>query len=234
MGLLSRKPKRGIEDFCQDFYDSQLFHAVISGVDLAEGFWERTFMLIAEADPSFESVDRAIFRREMTALKLELFGLAWMHCFRTRGNKYLVPQSVFTRDYLYQHGQQEIWEVMWGYNRAIADSREFDTTGKRRGQGRLVFMDSFRLHFINGLAKDNANDEYLACVARVGNRFFTGGQSHKEVPIGTLTVALVNRLGCDLNYLNNKAVSLLAGAIFGLYKSAREDIQRVDIVAVDR
>lgn len=79
MGLLSRKPAVKVEEFCEGFYDSQIFHAIIAGADVSAGFWEFVLNSVREADPSFATDDLAAFRREMTALRVELFGLAWVH-----------------------------------------------------------------------------------------------------------------------------------------------------------
>ena len=51
MGLLSRKPKMSIEDFCREFYDSQMFKAKISniaGMDVWSYYLAQSKDLVAE------------------------------------------------------------------------------------------------------------------------------------------------------------------------------------------
>src|SRR3989304_4969716 len=122
MGLLGRKPKIGIEEFCQQFYDSQVFHATIDGEDIASGFWEIVCESVAEVDSSFAGIALAAFEREMTALRIELFGLAWMHHLQL--DDYLVAEIVFTKSYLERNGQLEIWAIMSDSNRVIARAME--------------------------------------------------------------------------------------------------------------
>ena len=89
MGFLSREPKIGIEEFCRQFYDSQIFDATIAGEDMWSGFLETVFKSVTEVDESFSVIDLAVFKREMTALRLELFGLAWGHKFKQQ--RFTIP-----------------------------------------------------------------------------------------------------------------------------------------------
>ena len=76
MGLFDNKPKVGVEEFCREFYDTQIFPPIVVGEDVGAVYWETAFKSAVEADSSFEAVDLVAFKREMTALRLELFGLA--------------------------------------------------------------------------------------------------------------------------------------------------------------
>jgi hypothetical protein len=85
--------------------------------------------------------------------------------------------------------------------------------------------------WFNDATKDNRDKNYLACVGRVANRMFTGGPTTQGVPVPSLCLALVERLGCDPNGLSNEAVFRLGAVIFGLYRGAKEAIQSVDMQA---
>ena len=122
MGFVSRRPKISIEEFCQQFYDSQIFHAIIAGEDVWAGFLGIAFQSVVEVDQSLAIVDRTVFRREMTALRIELFGLAWGDRFKQE--RFTVPQSIFTRHYLEEHEKFDLWDIMGEYNQALLSLRQ--------------------------------------------------------------------------------------------------------------
>jgi hypothetical protein len=121
MGLLSHKAKVTIEDFCRGFYDTQIFHPpIVAGEDVGEAWWGMVYNSIVEADESFGGIEKALFIRQMTALRLELFALAWGHKFKQE--RFTVPQSIFTRQYLIEKGKLELWDIMREYNHAVANN----------------------------------------------------------------------------------------------------------------
>jgi hypothetical protein len=63
MGFLSRKPKISIEEFCQQFYASQIFHPTIAGEDVWAGFLGIAFKSVVEVDQSFAVIDPTVFKR---------------------------------------------------------------------------------------------------------------------------------------------------------------------------
>ena len=98
MGFFEPKPKVSAEDFCKEFYDSQVFEAVIGGVNVVPQFWDAVRQELEAADPSVAKNDQALFQEELTALRMELFALAWMHKFKK--DHYTIPQSIFAKRYL--------------------------------------------------------------------------------------------------------------------------------------
>jgi hypothetical protein len=46
---------------------------------------------------------------EITVIRFEVFGLAWLH---QKGDKRAAEQSEFTRRYLAEAGRTDIWEAM--------------------------------------------------------------------------------------------------------------------------
>jgi hypothetical protein len=82
-----------MEEFCRYFYDK---HVCNPNVALAKGsFYEVIFNAIVEADESFKSIDFNRFREEMTAIHMELFGLAWVKRFKKL--QFAIPQTLYTR-----------------------------------------------------------------------------------------------------------------------------------------
>lgn len=138
MGLFSSKPKIGIEEFCREFYDRQILHPTIiaGGTDVGSVFLEGAFNYVVEADQSFAAIDPTLFRKEMTALRMELFGLAWSHKFKRE--EFTLPQSFFTKRYLEENGKLDIWDIMGEYNLANARSAVMTATGARMGRVYVV------------------------------------------------------------------------------------------------
>ena len=223
MGLLSRKSKIGIEEFCRQFYDSQIFHPIIAGEDVGSGFWETAFNFVAEADQSFAAIDPAVFQREMIALRIELFGLAWMH--HLKQDKYILPEIVFTKSYLEQNGQLDIWDAMCAYNQAIARSSVEVIAGERMRRAWIVGMNKFKIDSFGEWVEAGVEPE---CATHLGNRLGTDVAWSKGITLKMLTARLADRLGCDIN-LNSEALFRLGSVIFGLYNGAKEAIKSVNL-----
>lgn len=168
MGLLRRKPKVSIEEFCQQFYDSPIFNPVISGEDVYSDFWEGVFNSIVEDDRSFVTIDQTLFRREIITLRIELFGLAWMHHIQLE--EYLMPEILFTKHYLQENEKLEIWDSMADYNQAIAQGMEILTKPVRRDfepvarfedvqQASITFMKELRADMFDKWVKETGDSE---------------------------------------------------------------------------
>jgi hypothetical protein len=223
VGLLKRGPKIGIEEFCQQFYDSKVFDAVSTDKDFGSVLVDNVFELVAEADQSFAGVDKDMLRREMTALRIELFGLAFMH--HVKKDKHLLAQAIFTKSYLGQNGQLEIWSMMLEYNQAIAASSTEIVTGLRMKRGWTAGMNYLRLQLFEEWTKAGFDPE---CVARVSNRVGTEVAWEKGITIERLTGRLLERLGYA-KLLESEALIRLETTILGLYESARKSIQSVTL-----
>lgn len=239
MGFLSRKPKIGIEEFCQHFYDSQIFHATIAGGDVWSGFLETVFRSVAEVDQSFAVIDLGVFKREMAALRLELFALAWGHKFRQE--KFTIPQSIFTRRYLERNGKLEIWDIMGEYNQAVAQSATLTVTGAqmegRIARARITSLNLSRSNIFDKWAEANIGDpsaptdeeSTLAnCVARVANRIGADIRRNDCILVKRLTARLADRVNCDPN-LSAEALFRLGAVIFGFHEGAMEAIKSVNL-----
>jgi hypothetical protein len=239
MEFPSRKPKVGIEEFCQQFYDSQIFHAVIAGEDMGAGFLRSTFRSVVEVDQSFAVIDPTLFKREMTALRIELFSLPWGHRFKQE--RFTIPQSIFTRHYLEENEKFELWDIMGEYNQAIAQSTILTERGEqmegRTAHARIASLNVSRSNIFNKWAEANIGDpsaptekeKILAnCVARVANRIGADIKQNDCILIKRLTARLVDRLSCEPN-LSAEALFRLGAVIFGLYEGAMEAIKSVNL-----
>lgn len=238
MGLLNRKPKTSIEEFCRQFYDSVVFHPMVAGVDFNKVWWDTVFDSIVEADKSFALIDKAMFIREMAALRLELFGLAWGHKFKQE--EFTIHQSTFTRHYLEESEKLEIWDIMGEYNQAIAQSVTMTEDGKQMDALRVAKANLARFNFFKKWLEANPVDRsalteeektLLGCVKSVANRIGADVKRNDCILVKRLAARLADRLGCDIN-LKPEALFWLGTAIYGLYEGAKEAIKSVNIEAV--
>ncbi len=223
MGVFRRKPKIDIKEFCKKFYDSQIFRASIGGTNQALVFWDAAFDSVAEADRSFATIDRAIFRREMTALSIELFGLAWMH--HLKWDKYTLPEIVFTKHYLEENGHLEIWDTMGTYNEVIGRPEIESVTGKRTRKAWIVRLNKVRTDLFAKWVEAGVEPD---CASRVVNRIGSDVSWNRGITMQMLPSSLAARVGWDIN-LNSEALFRLAAIIYGLYNGAKEAIKSVSL-----
>jgi len=239
MPLFESKPKLSIEECCRQFYDSNIFQAIIHGIDGWSILLDTYFKSIAEVDQSFLSVDSTLFRNEMTALRMELFAFAWSARFKR--DKYTVPQSFFTRSYLEENGSLEIWHIMGEYNQVIAMSATMNAYGKPTpgGIGRAqvtginlmrvnVAEDWMKANVVNMDAMTEEEEDKLGCAVRVFSRIGADIKYADGVVVKLLASRLANRLGCDVN-LKSEALFRLGAIILGFYKGAEEYLKSVDL-----
>lgn len=195
MSLFSRKPKVPLDEFCRDFYNQNILHANIAGIDAGSMFLDSIQQSVTEADASFANIDSQSFKSEMMVLRSEVFALAWLH---QLGEKRGVAQSIFTKSYLEAEERLDIWEAMEAYNSAIARSSTHGLTpDTAAGRMRLAYVDSFRFGLFKNWLKHDLDDH--KCAARVINRMLTEDAWKKGVTRGYLMLTLCHRLGCDVN-----------------------------------
>jgi len=224
--LLTCKPRIDVDEFCQKFYDDNIFHAIIGGIDAYLNFCEFSYDQIMEADPRFATTDRELFRIELTAVHMELFSLAWTHCKKFKRDEYLLRQAIFTKSYLERESHQKIWDIMLEYNGAIANSlNEFvgsiPIDSVRRG--RAEFLNSFRLALFEDWVKSGIDDY---CAARVLSRLFTENAWKRNITLKHLAAQFADRLKIDTD-LDDQAILRFSVILHGLYDGARDAIRSV-------
>lgn len=239
MALFKSKPKQSIEQCNKYYYDSQIFHSSVAGRDAWVDFLKTAYNSITEVDPSFSSIVPRVFLEEMTALRMELFGLAWSQRFKKEKQTY--PQSIFTRDYLVAANRQEVWDVMREYNQSVAMSATANANGSQFsgtvGGVVVTHVNTMKTQIWEDWAKSNISGEALTddekakaqCVTRVINRFGADIKREKGVVVRLLTSRLADRLGCDAN-LKTEALFRLSALTFGFYKGAEEYLQTFDLL----
>ena len=239
MPLFSTKPKLNVEECCKQFYDSAIFHVIILGQDVWSTILDADFKSITEADQSFLSVDPKLFRNEMTALRIEMFGLAWSGKFKQEDLR--ISQSIFTRRYLEENGRLDIWDIMGEYNHVIAYSASADGNGEQMGGAQAEKLNGQRASVLNKwlsesniVNTDDVTQEEkgeLTCAVRVVNRI--GADIWREdkgvnVTLGLLSGMLASRLGYDVN-TKTEALIRLGSVVLGFYNGAEDYLKSIDL-----
>lgn len=232
---MKSKPKISVEECCKEFYDRNVFHAIIVGIDGWSDFLDTVFKSIAEVDSLFVGVDTKLFQREMTALRIEVFALAFAR--KVKREDLTLVQSFFTRRYLEENGKLDIWDIMLEYNHAISDSVTLTDTFKRMDDWRVAKSNLARAVFMEKWCEANIADpsaiteeqDMLAkCVARVANRIGADMRRADCIAAKRLAAGLASRLGCDIN-LSYEALFRLAATIFGFYMGAEEYLKSISL-----
>jgi hypothetical protein len=237
MGFFGGKAKVRVEDFCRSFYDSQVFHAEIGGIDVVQTFLDIVKKQLEDADPSFAAIDKSLFRRELTALRLELFGLAWLHKFKEE--QFTIPQSIFTRRYLEENQKVPIWEIMGEYNLAIADSVTLTATGQRMEDRNVMAVNATKSQMFENWCEANlggrkpddlteSDHAILNCVARVINQYGADLRQRNGIGAKRVSARLADRLGCSPD-MNDDALLKMMFTVRMLYDGAKEAIKSVDL-----
>lgn len=226
------KPLISIEDFCRRYY--AIVAPWVDGTE--DDYCALLLKHICELDQSCTSIDPSVFQREMKALQMELFELAFMHQFGEFSMLYVKREAVFTKSYLEEKGKSEIWHIMSHYNQAIADSQIEHSAKSLRRRGKdfepLASVESIRegsANFYRGLRADMCNkwvEEGLdwECAVRIANRF--GPETHlSEHPVLEM---LVDTLGEQLGeQLKTHVRFELHETVIRLYKLAKDTIKSV-------
>lgn len=193
--MLKSKVKTSVEDFCRQFYNSQIFCE-----DGVSTFWQNTLNSIAEADPSLVKVDYDLFQQEITALQMELFGLIWTCSFNGR-DKLLWSQITFTKTYLEQNGYQDVWDIMAVYNKEISEQRNnyifYKAPSERSLRGKILFYDTMMVDLFKLWNKKGLDPE---CSARILNRMFSREACKQGFVFEGLVNTFINQLGWKSNY----------------------------------
>ncbi len=243
---MGKKSKVTVEELFLIFYESQVFNN-----DAVSSLAKEVVDFIVEADHTFKVVDLTKLKRELMALRIELFNFAWLTYSDElsltdpeAANKNILTGVVFTKVYLDKLGRRDIWDVMRVYNSAIAragdDASSVSWSGidtslfpgfPRVGvsfpdeQSKREFLlkerEDTRRHFSQEFAESTRD---LDCADRCANLFMSCSSWKDGVISQKLTTEFINRLGLNQN-LNCEAIFRLQRIIVGLYNGARDFIE---------
>ncbi|MBN1176917.1 MAG: hypothetical protein JXA51_04475 [Dehalococcoidales bacterium] len=213
--------KISVKDFFQDFYDSQVFHPVIAGQDMKWTYIDTAYDSVVKIDRLFTSVDRNTFRKEMIALRMEMIGLVFTHNIKKK--EQLLNQSLFTKDYLDENAQSEIWDIMGEYNQSIAMSTDIGKNEKELIETNERRMSLFE-EYMNKYHKDDMD---ITCIARICNREGCEVAWEKQYTLMRLMSRFAARVECSEN-INQDALTTIISVIWGFYQGAKEAIKSVN------
>ena len=226
MSFFSRKQKIKLEDFCRNFYDTQIFNPTVNGVNYSSVLPD---YMTEKIDPIFAHVDKQKLTDELITLRIELFALAWTHKY-AGGGMIVINQSIFTKDYLYKKGKDDIWNNMEDYC-TIIDRATLELI-RTLGKASKIFNYNQRKGFIannieiaekNGISIDE-------CVNRVNNRMLSEAAWMKKMMLGPLAYLFCERIGLYLNDIDPERGFHLMVFIKGFYDGAKQSWDKVKII----
>ncbi|MDP2719345.1 MAG: hypothetical protein Q8P44_05900 [Dehalococcoidia bacterium] len=246
MGLFNKKREFGIEEYCHYYYDL-IFHPVTSGSlagkEVHKILLDVQFNLLVEADQSFAGIDRNLFHTEMQSLQLELFSLAWMERFKK--GYYILPQVIFTHQYLEDNGRLDVWDAMNKYNSVIGKTATMDNDGQQMtidtalGRVLITSINESRWRAFKSYLSANIEDPskpteeekiIVGYVARSCN--YIGANLMKRNQIGSrqITALFLFRIGWDEDKeLSNDALFRLAAQTLNIYETAKNTLKGIDL-----
>jgi hypothetical protein len=225
-----------------DYYDSQIFN---KNVDYELTAWAE--MLEADPSASFtQKIDHTIFFRELEALNIELFGLAWFdynYKLQEEGKQdsskfdvALFTEIMFAKSYLEQTKGSDIWNAAGFYNENILQAtmaqhnlrdwaipRDIPSYYKRGvnsfdEESQKLLLEAAREH-CDKLLSDKE------CASRLANRIVSNHTWQHGIMIPQkLSSAFAQRLNFSPNI---EALLLLQRLIVGIYNNARHYIDAV-------
>ena len=230
MGFFTTKKEIKLEDFCRDFYETQLLNSKIGEESVNPNimYAEVLKKSISGIDGTFASVDVQKLADEITVLRFELFALAWTHKFIS--GKTVIAQSAFTKRYLKEKGKEDIWEAMVVYNNAI-DGGTLHWLSNL-GKTNLVFNHNMR----KDLALKNAEEAYKNgtdredSLDRENNRLWSENAWKQKIILGGLLLTFCNQISINGETLNREAQVSLMTAIAGFYMGAQQSWDNVKII----
>lgn len=225
MSFFSKKQEVELEPFCRLFYEKVILNCIVDGVDINAKIFDTLRNALVATDSNFANIDSQKFNNEIIVLQFELYALAWLRQF---GDKSAVAQSVFTKNYLNEKNQNDIWEAMEPYNQAIARSTTIGRTPEKAfDRVYLVKVNTTRMNLFEQYHKEGLDDK---CVARVLNRLFSDEVWKKGITAGLLLFAFCDRLGFEQNFEPSKeAHSRWFIEINDFYEKDRESLSNIKI-----
>ena len=246
MGLINNKPKIDVESFYKAYYDNQMFHSVINGLDISQKILDIAFQMLTDSIPSFSKVDRVLFDSEMTAMHLELFALAFFQRFNNFDKA--LQQGIFTLYYLRDKGRIDLWETMSAYTKAVAQTATMNDDGQlmtgKTAIGRMtitrvntlraeLFSKYYKIH-VKDPKNPTADERGIAdCIALVCNHIEADILRNKNIGNRRIATLFLYRLGAEDIFGENWSPSedfLLRIAVqpYSMYDFATQSLKNAD------
>jgi len=227
MSFFQKKQNISLEDFCRDFYETQILNPVVSGIDMDNVFSDVVKKNIVEVYPEFSKIDSRKLNEKIKVLRFELFALAWSHKFIS--GKIIIAQSDFTKSYLHEKDKDYIWNGMEPYNNMIDSVTLHWLTNL--GKTNLVFNHNMR----ESLTKENIKIakelgiEIDDRIIRINQRLWSENAWRQNLMLNPLLFTFCKQIEIDANDLGQEAQFRLATTIKGLYDGAKQSLDKVKI-----
>jgi len=223
---MARKPKISVEECCKEFYDKHIFHAIVAGIDGWDVMLRSDLEFVTEADTSFSAIDPVLFRQEMTAVRMEVFALAFAR--KVKREDLMLVQGAFTRRYLEESGKLDIWDIMGEYNQVIHLSAVTDTDGQQMNNRYVTKINLMRVSMLRQYSKPllrniaqgkKVSPDDWAAAGRMVMRVGADMKREDRIAPRLLALKLADRLGCRSD-LKEEALVRLWVIILGFYEGA--------------
>jgi hypothetical protein len=197
MGIFSSKKKIDAESFWRNYYDSQIFHAILNGEDTSQKVLDSAFKLLTDSDLSFLKVNPVVFENEMAAMHLELFALAFYK--RYPDFNRAVQHSILTLRYLQNKDKSDIWEAISHYNKAVAQTATMNADGQQVVGNTAIVVNKIRATSFERWEKTHLNEpqEVFDCAAFVCNRIGADILLNNQVGIRRIAALFLYRIGAE-------------------------------------
>lgn len=224
--------QEAIAKHCGRYYDQIVF----DGVEIEQTVVKPTELLdvtkkqLIDKNPKMESISQEAFYHELTALRLELYGLAWQKRFKR--DEQAIQQGAFTVRYLENRDKLSVWETMSEYNQTIAQSTVLDANGrsderaKARGNlRRMEFFEKWMSRLVSDPSNRTADEKLLGqCIARSANRLNADLYDKNELCLRGLFTKVSRRLNVE-DTIGQEAATILYYSINMLSESAEQDVK---------
>ncbi|GEM_PF-6950451 len=217
MPFFGRKRTVSIDGFCQEYYDSEVF-----ALSNHKHWWDDVYQSLPRFGASMPCTDAAKFEREIKAIRLEIFSVAWLDEFE-RGQS-VMPQSQFTKKYLIERGLGWAWNAMGAYNETLAEAGTVDENGRKLSPAELPNQGRSADDLLRRWAGKGFDVE---CVERVGRRLATH-IIRDGTALQMLTRELLERSGAG-HRLDAEEIGCVSAFLFGFYKDARGSVGRISL-----
>lgn len=225
---LGLKPRIGVEEYCKRWYDSRVFCRLEQGTGKPP-LWERLYNSMVNKHSNLRLIDRELFRRELTALQVALLDLAIIDHLMDKEpvldsediTEYAASMIRFTKDYLQQSGQIDIWNAMVSYANSLAQLAH----AKSKAPGNEWTK-----------AHREAEDMYTQCFTDQGlddesalysARQMLAASAFTEEKVQDLADELARRLQLETQISADLLSALAATIELLLYSPARHDVESV-------
>jgi hypothetical protein len=218
MELYKGTPRLNVDECCKEFYDRNIFSVVAESPDEWSTFLGTVSRSVNEINSLFSGVDQNLLRREVTALGLEIFSIAYAR--KVKVDDLSWRQNRFTRGYLEERGRLDIWNIMSEYNQVVAQSG-MDEQGKDKVS---TSCDKMYRKWAKATKKERklAKEEELLpddYVVRAANLIGAEMKQADCITAERLAAKLAERLGQGTR-LKEETLHKGSEIVFGFYRGA--------------